>query len=94
MINFNVKREYKELSNKPFTSIDNKEYVIDTAVQTVSFSLDEKGGKIKSEAGLDIKTTSMPVEEKPRYFNVDNTFAIFLKEAQKENPYLAAKISV
>lgn len=93
MIDFNVKREYKELSNKPFTSIDNKEYVIDTAVQTVSFSLDEKGGKIKSEAGLDIETTSMPVEEKPRYFNVDNTFAIFLKEAQKDNPYFAAKIS-
>ena len=42
MIDFNVKREYDELSNKIFTSKDGKEYVIDTAIQTISFSLDEK----------------------------------------------------
>ena len=39
MIDFNVKREYDELSNKIFTSKEGKEYVIDTAIQTISFFL-------------------------------------------------------
>lgn len=92
MIDFNVKREYDELSNKIFTSKDGKEYVIDTAIQTISFSLDEKGGKIKSEAATDVKTTAMPNMNEPRYFNVDNTFALFLKEESKDKPYFAARI--
>ena len=92
MIDFNVKREYDELSNKIFTSKDGKEYVIDTAIQTISFSLDEKGGKIKSEAATDVKTTAMPNMNEPRYFNIDNTFALFLKEESKDKPYFAARI--
>ena len=92
MIDFNVKREYDELSNKIFTSKDGKEYVIDTAIQTISFSLDEKGGKIKSEAATDVKTTAMPNMNEPRYFNIDNTFALFLKEESKGKPYFAARI--
>ena len=87
-----VKREYDELSNKIFTSKDGKEYVIDTAIQTISFSLDEKGGKIKSEAATDVKTTAMPNMNEPRYFNIDNTFALFLKEESKDKPYFAARI--
>ena len=92
MIDFNVKKEYTELSNKIFTSKDGKEYIIDTAIQTISFSLDEKGGKIKSEAATDMKTTAMPNMNEPRYFNVDNTFALFLKEESKDKPYFAARI--
>lgn len=92
MIDFNVKREYNELSGKPFISKSGKEYVIDTAIQTISFSLDEKGGRIKSEAATDMKTTAMPDMEKPRYFNVDNTFTLFLKEETKDKPYFAARI--
>lgn len=92
MIDFNVKREYNELSGKPFISKSGKEYVIDTAIQTISFSLDEKGGRIKSEAATDVKTTAMPDMEKPRYFNIDNTFALFLKEESKDKPYFAARI--
>ena len=92
MIDFNVKREYDELANKIFISKDGKEYVIDTAIQTISFSLDEKGGKIKSEAATDMKTTAMPNMNEPRYFNVDNTFALFLKEEGKDKPYFAARI--
>ena len=91
-INFNVKKEYNELSNIVFTSKSGNEYMIDTAIQTISFALDEKGGRIKSEAASDIKTTAMPNEEEKRYFNVDNTFALFLKEEGKDRPYFAAKI--
>ena len=64
MIDFNVKREYDELSNKIFTSKDGKEYVIDTAIQTISFSLDEKGGKIDNTFALFLKEES---KDKP-YF--------------------------
>ena len=91
-INFNVKKEYNELSNIVFTSKSGNEYMIDTAIQTISFALDEKGGRIKSEAASDIKTTAMPNEEEKRYFNVDNTFALFLKEEGKDRPYFTARI--
>ncbi len=47
MINFNVKREYNELQNKPFMMMKNREYVIEKAVQTINFKLDEKGGRVK-----------------------------------------------
>lgn len=91
-INFNVKKEYNELSNIVFISKSGNEYMIDTAIQTISFALDEKGGRIKSEAASDIKTTAMPNEEEKRYFNVDNTFVLFLKEEGKDRPYFTARI--
>jgi len=65
--------------------------MIEKALQTIQFDLDKKGGKIKSEAGMMVsKTALMPGES--REFAVDNTFAIFLKEEGKDNPYFAAKI--
>ena len=91
MINFNVKREYNELQNKPFYDDENREYVIEKAVQTINFKLDEKGGKVKSEAAIDTNVTSAPVKES-RYFDVDDTFAIFLKESSRDMPYFAARI--
>ena len=91
--NFNVKKEYNELSNIIFTSKSGNEYMIDKAIQTISFSLDEKGGRIKSEATIDaMKTTAMENYEEKRYFNVDSTFVLFLKEEGKDRPYFAARI--
>lgn len=94
IIDFNVKKEYEELENKPFKTLgyDFDNAVISKAIQTISFSIDEKGGKIKSEAGLDIKFTSLENGEK-RYFYLDDTFAIFLREKNKEIPYFASKIN-
>ena len=91
MINFNVKREYNELQNNPFYDDENREYVIEKAVQTINFKLDEKGGRVKSEAAIDTNVTSAPVKES-RNFNVDDTFAIFLKESSRDMPYFAARI--
>ena len=92
MINFNVKKEYKELENKKFYDKLNNEYEINKAIQSIKFSLDEKGGKIKSEAAADVnKITSMPIDQ-VRNFNVDSTFALFIKEKDKEKPYLALKV--
>lgn len=92
-INFNVKKEYNELSNIIFTSKSDNEYMIYKAIQTISFSLDEKGGRIKSEATIDaMKTTAMENYEEKRYFNVDSTFVLFLKEEGKDRLYFAAII--
>ena len=64
------------------------------AIQTIKFSLDEKGGEIKSEAAIDmtIGVTSVPKADEPRYFYVDDTFAIFLREKGKTKPYFAGRI--
>lgn len=93
ILSFNVKREYKELENKKFNTADGNIAMIEKAIQSIKFSLDETGGKVKSEAGIDSwKTTSMAEEEKTRYFNVNDTFALFLKEETKDVPYLALRV--
>ena len=98
-LTFNEKKEYTDLEGKPFKTADP---IYDTgeivkALQTVKFSLDEKGGEIKSEAGMDVvfKATSISEpkkEDEPRYFYVDDTFAIFLREKGKSKPYFAGRI--
>ena len=97
-LEFNEKREYTELACKKFETDDPdyKEAEIQKAIQTIKFSLDEKGGEIKSEAAIDMKTSdlsdSRPKEDKPRYFYVDDTFAMFLREKGKAKPYFAGRV--
>ena len=91
-ITFDLKEEITEVENKPFYFSNGDEYIIQKALQTIQFELDEKGGKIKSEAGIMMKATSAMPQE-PRRFNVDQPFTIFLMEHDKELPYFAAKIS-
>ena len=50
-IKFNLKEEFHELENEPFLFSNGNEYQIETALQTIQFELDKKGGKIKSEIG-------------------------------------------
>lgn len=93
-ISFKIKKEFTDLENKEFYFSNGDTYVIDMALQTIEFDLDKKGGRIKSEAGIGLKYTSVePKEEIIRHFNVDNTFAILLKEKDKNLPYFATKIS-
>lgn len=92
-IKFNLKEEITEVENKPFTFSNGQEYCIDKALQTIQFELDEKGGKIKSEAGTSLKATAVMPTENPRNFLVDDTFTIFLKEEGRDLPYFAAQIS-
>ncbi len=98
-LTFNEKREYTELENKSFEiadSVYNKGEII-KALQTIKFSLDENGGEVKSEAGIGMKVTGSLTQQtekdEPRYFYVDDTFAIFLKEKGKEMPYFAGRIN-
>lgn len=97
-ISFDITKEYEELENRPFETIrDGVRRVarIQKAIQSIKFSIDENGGEIKSEAGMDIVETTAMVEpqiETPRYFNFDDTFAMFLVEEDREMPYFAARI--
>ena len=91
-ITFDLKEEITAVENKPFSFSNGDSYIIDKALQTIQFELDEKGGKIKSEAGISQKAMSVMPSE-PRKFNVDQTFTIFLIEQDRALPYFAAKIS-
>ena len=92
-IKFDLKEEIEEVQNQAFTFANGREYVIYKALQTIQFELDEEGGKIKSEAGIGVKNTSIEMPELPRNFFVDQAFTIFLVEEGEELPYFAAKIS-
>lgn len=98
-LTFNEKREYTELQNKEFKTADP---IYDTAkivkaIQTIKFSLDEKGGEIKSEVAIDMVeygalVSTKPKADEPRYFYVDDTFTIFLREKGQDLPYFAGRI--
>ena len=92
-IKINEKAEFTELQNKSFLFSNGDSYHIEKALQTIQFELDKTGGKIKSEAGMMIRKESMRVSDEIRDFSIDDTFAIFLKEKDKENPYFAGKIN-
>jgi len=98
-LTFNEKKEYEELEGKKFPTADPiyNEGEIYKAIQTIKLSLDEKGGEIKSEAAIDMKVDSTaintkPKKEEPRYFYVDDTFTLFLREKGKSKPYFAGRI--
>lgn len=98
-LDFDEKKEYTELANKEFKTADPyyDTAEIQKAIQTIKFSLDEKGGEIKSEAAIDMTASvtsvvSKPKADEPRYFYVDDTFAIFLREKGKTKPYFAGRI--
>lgn len=91
-LNFKVKKEFTELENKAFIFANGENYFIDKALQTIQLELNKKGGKVKSEAGMDVKNFSLKDSENPRHFHFDNTFTLFLKEKESNLPYLAIQI--
>ena len=92
-IKMNEKTEFTELQNKSFLFSNGDSYHIEKALQTIQFELDKTGGKINSEAGMMANYESAMMIDEIREFSIDNTFAIFLKEEDKDNPYFAGKIS-
>lgn len=94
-IEFDVLRKYKELENKEFYDYKNNPCHISQALQSIKFSLDKSGGKIKSEAGMSLQFDSAIMEEpevEKRDFNFDSTFVMFLSEDGKDLPYFGAVI--
>lgn len=91
-LNLKIKKEFTELENKDFYFANGKKYYIDKALQTISLELNEHGGKIKSEAGMEVKQFSA-LESSSRMFHFDDEFVFFLKEKDKSLPYFATKIT-
>lgn len=90
-ISFFEEKSYDELANRRIMGTN---LVINQALQTVKFNMNNKGVKLKSEAAMTTMTTSLlpPEELVPRLFYFDSTFVMFLKEKGKENPYFAMRV--
>ena len=93
-IKFDILKEYEDLEGQKFLASDGDACQIAKALQTIKFELNEKGGKIKSEAAIDlIKTTAIsPTKVEYRYFDFDGTYTMFLRETGKELPYFATNV--
>lgn len=89
-INMNISVNYDELCNKEIKGTGG-EY-ISNALQTINFSLDAKGGKVKSEAGIITDSMSAPPTS-AKWLEFDRPFVIFIKEKNAEKPYFAARIN-
>lgn len=88
-LDFKVKQEYNDLEGHKINLIDD-EYLLSKVVQTVEFKIDNEGGRVKSEAGMNFKSTSL---EGGRHFDFTDNYMIFIKEETKEIPYLMININ-
>ncbi len=91
-LDFKVLKDYTELENKKFKTYNGVGEII-KAIQSIEFSLYEKGGKVKSEAGIDMNEFTSAYEPEDRYFYLNDTFAIFLREKGRSIPYFAGRIN-
>lgn len=89
-IKFFEEKSFDELSGRRVMGTN---LIIDQAMETVKFDMNNKGVELKSEAAMTVMTTALLPQEPPRYFYFDNTFVIFLKEKGKEKPYLALRVN-
>lgn len=90
-INVDESISYDELLNKDI--VNKNGFKISSALQDIEFTLNNKGGRVISEAEITIELSLIePNEEQPRKFIFNNDFCIFLKEKDKELPYMALKI--
>lgn len=87
-LDFKVIQEYNDLEGYKINLVDN-EYLLDKVIQTVEFKMDNEGGKVKSEAGMNTKYISLA----GRFFDFTDNYMIFIKEEDKEIPYLMINIS-
>lgn len=79
---------YDELCGKVIKETENK--YIKNAFQNVVFYLNEKGGKLTSEASITQITQSEYLDSLE--FDYSSQFYIFMKEKEKEVPYMALKV--
>ena len=85
-------KSYEELTNKRVMGTN---LVINQAIQSIKFNMDNKGVKLKSEAGITAVVTSIQPEEEyvPRLFHFNDTFVIFIKEKGSSRPYFALRVN-
>ena len=91
-IKFSEEKMFDEITNK---RIKGTKLVIDKAMETIKFDMNNKGVELKSEAAMAVATCSLPSPEEriPRFFYFDDTFVVFLKEIDKDKPYFALRVN-
>jgi len=85
-LTLDIEKKNDEITNKVFYDKSGKSYIINDALQTIKFNFDNTGGKIKSEAGISVRFTSIV---HGRHFDFTNNFVLFVKEKDKDIPYFA-----
>lgn len=88
-LKFFEEKSFDEVCGK---RIKGSNLVIEQAMETISFNMDNKGVQLKSEAAITAMTTSLLPEVEPRYFYFDDTFVVFIKEKNKNKPYFALRV--
>ena len=87
-INIDTIINYDELCGKWI----NENIYIKNAIQNVKFILGETGGKLTSEATIEYEENLVELGE-IRFFDFDDTFVLFMKEKDKEQPYMSLKVN-
>lgn len=88
-LKFFEEKEFEEIGGH---RVKGTNIVIDKAIETVKFEMDNTGVKLKSEAAIIAKMTALLPSPEPRYFYFDDTFVLFLKEKGKNKPYFALRV--
>ncbi len=88
-LKFFEEKSFDELSGK---RVKGTNIIIDQAMETVKFEMDNAGVKLKSEAAMTFMKMSYMPPEHSRYFFFDDTFVVFLKEKEKTKPYFALRV--
>ena len=88
-LKFFEEKKFQELQGK---RVKGTNIVIQDALETIKFEMDNTGVKLKSEAAMTIMKMSLEPQFAPRYFYFDDTFFIFLKEKGKAKPYFALRV--
>jgi hypothetical protein len=106
-LNLDATRNYQELTGRYFPipaatcqregfTVGDCQGIIEQALQTIKFKLDESGGEIISEVAIFSAFGAIGIEEnqdQPRYFYLDDTFALFIFAPGQDVPYFAARIA-
>lgn len=90
-IKFFVEKSFDEVTDKRIMGTN---YVIQQALETIRFNMDNTGVQLKSEAAMTVMLTSAgPMQEVPRHFYFNDTFVIFLQQKEKTTPYFALRVN-
>ena len=90
-LDFKAQNHYEDLTKKLFYDTEGNLNYIAQIEQVTSLKLDNKGGKVKSEAGMMVYKNAIVLDSRDYLFNDD--FMLFIKEAGKDKPYFAANIN-